>query len=216
MIRVNIVCEGPTEENFVKQILAPHLIPLGVNPTPHSLGTGTQYAKLKKKVLEWMKEEPTTWVTTMVDLYRMPDDFPGMKENRHKPALEKIEALETAFKADILREGLPNWRFIPYYQLHEFEALLFADPAKMEEWLALDFDVEPGTFAAIREGFESPEHINHNPDQTPRKRITKLVPSYRKPSHGMVLAKEVGLERMRQECQHFNSWLNKLENLVPK
>ncbi len=52
MIRVNIICEGQTEENFVKQMLAPHLLPLGINPTPHNLGTGTSYPKLKKKVLE--------------------------------------------------------------------------------------------------------------------------------------------------------------------
>jgi hypothetical protein len=213
MIRINIVCEGQTEENFVKQILAPHLNLFGINPTPHGLGTGIQYGKLKKKVLEWMKEEPTTWVTTMIDLYRMPDDFPGMKENRYSPPLVKIERLEAAFKADIEKEGLSNWRFIPYYQLHEFEALLFADPALMEEWLSLDFEVEPGTFVSIREAFESPEHINNNPEQAPGKRIKKLIPSYRKPIHGMVVAKEVGLEKMRQECRHFNAWLTKLENL---
>jgi hypothetical protein len=214
MIRVNIVCEGQTEENFVKQILAPHLIPLGVNPTPHNLGTGASYQKLKNKVLQWLKEEPTTWVTTMVDLCAMPDDYAGFEENKHKPPLDKIKGLEAAFKADIEKEGLANWRFIPNYQLHEFEALLFSDPKQMELWLGLDFKIEAGVFTAIRDSFETPEAINSNRQQSPSWRIKNLIKSYKKPTHGMVVAKEIGLAKMREECTHFDTWVTALENLA--
>ncbi len=68
-----------------------------------------------------MKEEPTTWVSTLIDLYAMPDDFPGFEENKHKRPLEKITGLEAAFKADIDKEALGNWRFIPHYQLEPLQ-----------------------------------------------------------------------------------------------
>jgi hypothetical protein len=34
-----------------------------------------------------------------------------------------------------------NQKFLPYIQLHEFEALLFSDPKKLEAWLSLDHPV---------------------------------------------------------------------------
>lgn len=213
MIRLNIVCEGQTEENFVKEILAPHLLSKGIIATPHNLGTGTQYAKLRKKVLEWLKQEPTSWVTTLVDLYAMPDDFPGFQAHQNKRPPDRIRALEQAFQADVEKEGLDNWRFIPHYQLHEFEALLFSDPDIMEEWLGIDYDLVPGAFQAVLRQFGSPEEIDTNRDKAPSKQILKLIPNYNKPAFGMIVAMEIGLEKMRAACPHFKEWLTRLETL---
>lgn len=213
MIRINIICEGQTEENFVKEILAPHLALKGIEATPHNLGTGTNYDKLRKKIIKWLKEEPKSWVTTLIDLYAMPDDFPGWAEHRNKPTQDKILALESALKTDIERENVDNWRFIPHYQLHEFEALLFSNPEVMENWLGIDSPVRPGTFAAIRRAFNTPEDINDKRETAPSKRISGLVKNYQKPTMGMIIAGEIGLEKMRAECPHFNAWLITLERL---
>ncbi len=213
MIRLNIICEGRTEEEFVKTLLYPHLLKLGILATARNMGTGTSWAKLRRHVLQWLKHEPTSWVTTMVDLYAMPDAFPGKSTTRQLGPMEKIAALEDAFKQDIESENLDNWRFIPYYQLHEFEALLFSSPKDMHATFSMDYKLKKDVFQEIRDQFESPEHINNTPQLAPSWRIKKLVGDYQKPLFGCFVAEKIGLERIRAECMHFNQWLEQLEAL---
>jgi hypothetical protein len=62
----------------------------------------------------------------MFDFYALPHDFPGYAESHKQTDLKaRIEHLESCFQADI-----GDHRFIPYIQLHEFEALLFTEPTK--------------------------------------------------------------------------------------
>ena len=76
-----------------------------------------------------MKEDrkPDAFFTTMFDLYALPVDFPGYEDacNCSNPYL-RVERLEEEFLKDI---GSTN--FIPYIQLHEFEALVLTDPSKL-------------------------------------------------------------------------------------
>ena len=60
----------------------------------------------------------------MIDLYALPKDFPGRSAQPRNPAdpTPYVETLERAFGDDV-----GDRRFVPYIQLHEFEALLFAD-----------------------------------------------------------------------------------------
>ena len=89
-----------------------------------------KYAQAKRDITNWMREDgnPDARFTTMFDLYRLPSDFPG-HENASRVAdpHERIGILE-----DALREDVSDGRFIPYLQLHEFEALLLSDPRKLE------------------------------------------------------------------------------------
>jgi hypothetical protein len=135
MKRVNIICEGPTEEQFVNKVLAPHFQKKGIIVTARSLGTGNQYGKLRSDILKWMKSDKGAYVTTLIDLYGMNRRFPGYPENKQKPPYDKVSAVEAAVKADIDKEGLDVRQFIPHFQLHEFEALLFSEPEMLEEWL---------------------------------------------------------------------------------
>ena len=70
----------------------------------------------------------------MVDLYGLPEDFPGyavcamIMEPRRR-----VESLEEHFARDVeerLGDHVISRRLIPYIQFHEFETLLFADPSK--------------------------------------------------------------------------------------
>lgn len=213
MIRVNIICEGPTEEQFVNKVLYPHFILKGIQVTPRILGTGNQYGKLRHNIIQWMKQDSTAWVTTLVDLYGMNRRFPGYAENRHRPGPEKVKAVENAVKQDIEREGLDPRRFIPHFQLHEFEALLFSEPGVLEEWLSLDHDIPLNSFQKIRHEFVTPEDINDNPRTAPSKRIKAIVPSYTKVTDGVLIAEDIGLIRIRAACPHFNAWVEQLELL---
>ena len=76
---------------------------------------------MKNDILRFLAQEKSNDVffTTMIDLYAIPNDFPGLEaaeKLRHSPT-KRVEALEQAFAQDI-----SDWRFIPYIQLHEYEA----------------------------------------------------------------------------------------------
>jgi len=142
----------------------------------------------------------------MVDLYRLPSDFPGIAESRRiVDPVNKAEFLEERFSSD-----LNHPRFVPYVQLHEFEALLFSDPQRFS--IAFPSLGTEGTdLEAIRRQFQTPEHINDGDDTSPSKRICKLLPQYVKPVSGPLIAKHIGLAKLRAECRHFHSWLQRIE-----
>ena len=79
---------------------------------------------MQNDINRFRKQEPGNEVffTTMIDLYALHRDFPGGSEAqklRHDP-YRRVEALEKAW-SDETRDS----RFIPFLQLHEFEAYLF-------------------------------------------------------------------------------------------
>lgn len=111
-----------------------------------------------------------------------------------------------------LGDNLRPERFIPYIQMHEFEGLLFSEPEVMAQSIYRPDLAE--FLAKIRNGFASPEHINNSPETAPSKRILSLFPEYQKPFNGVIVAKSIGLTKMRQECKHFNAWVEKLISLT--
>ncbi len=141
MIRLHAVVEGQTEETFVNRILAPEFEAQGVSIDALQITTGRRglyvyrggiqsYNQLKNDLFLWMRQDqnPGAWFTTMVDFYALPKDFPGYRDCiARRDALEQVECLEEDLQADVSQP-----RFIPYLQLHEFEALLFSDIAKFE------------------------------------------------------------------------------------
>ncbi len=104
-------------------------------------------------------------------------------------------------------------RFLPYLQLHEFEALLFSDPGAFARGIYKPHLTE--ALQRIRAGFPTPEDINDNIETAPSKRIMKLYAGYRKPLYGSLAALEVGINRMRDECPHFSEWVARIEALAP-
>ena len=59
--------------------------------------------------------------------------------------------------------------------------------------------------------FSSPEEINDSPETAPSKRVEALIPGYQKPLMGTLAALEIGLEKIRDACPHFNNWLSQIE-----
>ncbi len=41
------------------------------------------------------------------------------------------------------------------------------------------------------------------------------IPGYKKASDGSLVAEAIGLGKIRSECQHFDAWLSRIENLGP-
>lgn len=178
-------------------------------------GGWNSYEQLRRDLTLWMKQDRAedAWFTTMVDLYRLPSDFPGLSESKSIPEpRRRAKFLEERLLADVcayLNGDPAALRFLPYIQLHEFEALLFSEP----DTFALAFP-EAGSavdqLKAIRTQFESPEHIDDGPQTAPSKRIIALLPGYKKTVAGLLIAREIGLAVLRRECSHFDEWVTTL------
>jgi len=140
----------------------------------------------------------------MLDFYGLPTDFPQYNEKRDVNCYQRVAHLTDAFQQDI-----DHPKFLPYLTLHEFEALMFCDPAIIAS--AFPGTAKRNELEKIRATFDSPEEINL--DDPPSKRLEKLFPEYQKTLHSYFVVDEIGLERIRQECRHFNQWLETLEKL---
>lgn len=224
MKKLIVVCEGQTEEAFVNEVLYHKLWPQGVFAEPRRISTSPVAkggALSGKRVLRYLRntlrERQDTYVTTFFDLYSLPNDFPG-RTDAPAPSdpLDHAAEIETAFHAAVVSEAeCSPERFLPHIQPYEFEALLFSDTtgfARAEP----GWRVFAGKLSAVREGARSPEHINDGADTHPSARLLNLLrPKYRKVAHGVGVSVEVGIDRMRSECRHFDRWLSRIETLTP-
>jgi len=216
MKRVKLLVEGQTEETFVREVLQPHfarmalyLTPILARTSPGHKGGVVSYAKVKPQIERLCKEDAGAHISTMFDLYALPNDFPG-KDSPKKWAqcrngVEKAVLVEQEMACDI---GQSN--FIPYIQVHEFEALLFVDPSHFAVWATSDQVVQ--TLQKARATC-APEDINDDPHTAPSKRIISAMPAFQKTFHGPLIACDIGFDAMRAACPHFAQWLSKLETL---
>lgn len=223
MIRLHIIREGQTEEEFIKSVLREHLGYLNISTDVHCVttkrtkkkvyrGGAVSYGKIKKDIMLWLKQDRSQEAkfTTMLDLYALPNDFPKFDESQNKSdSYQKVEQLKAA-----LGNEINDPRFIPYIQLHEFEALILSDPNKLTERFP-EYQVNIKKLLADCENFTSPELINDGSTTAPSKRINKFIPGYEdtKVSVAPLIAKKIGLPAIRQKCPHFDAWISQLEQL---
>lgn len=222
MIRLHVFCEGQSEESFVNELLVVHFsfskvfVSTSAFTTSSNRGIGKQYKgginnykKICKEIKDMLSQDknPDFRLSTMIDLYGLPKDFPGYGKARNiKDPYKRVEILEAALAKDI-----DDSRFIPYIQLHEFEALIFADPSKLEiDYLGHEEGIKDLVALSKK---HKPEEINDNPETAPSKRIKQAVPTYDKCFSAASTTKEIGLDVMRSKCKHFDEWLTKLESL---
>ena len=202
MIRLAISVEGPTEEEFVKRVLAEHLRVMKVEPQPISLDGNVTVERLASDVarLVWDFD----FVTSLVDFYGFRD-----KNNATREELEQ-HILETVYKK--VNRAWDQSQVFPYVQQYEFEGLLFSNVSAFANAInASDERVEE--LRRIRARFPTPEDINDSRDTAPSKRIMGVIPGYRKVVAGSLVAMETGLETIRSECPRFDDWVRRLESL---
>ena len=222
MTLVYIICEGRTEIRFVKNVLAPvlgsqelYLYPIRIGGRNRKGGNVT-FDRLRINVRDQLNSNQASYCSTLFDFYGLPPNFPGKQGASSKSELsEKARTVQQELLAELGRsiDSELLLRFIPYVQMHEFEALLFSDPGSLAESVGRG-DLS-NDFIMIREEFATPEHIDDSPTSAPSKRILKLEPNYEKPLMGETAASAIGLAKIRQECPLFDAWLAKLENLQP-
>lgn len=222
MIRVHIICEGQTEETFIKEVLNDYLTPRDIYTSPALVGKpghkggNISFDRLKPDLCNRLLGDTNAYCTTFFDFYGLSNSFPGYAESASQSDISN--------KADIVQNALRDklsplvgdtalQRFIPYVQMYEFEALLFSDPASFAR--GIDNPSLETPLRSIRDEFNTPEAINDNPLTAPSKRILSLVPSYEKPILGTLAALEIGLPTILSECALFRRWIETIEGLAP-
>lgn len=216
--RINILAEGRSEVQFIKTAMTPHFAEMKVQVTPmtvmssrrHDAKGGIQnYAKLRNDIERLLKSQPDAFISTMVDLFRVPGDFPGVTESRRlTDPVEQAKSIEAAIAQDVSSPSL-----VPYIQVYEFETLLYVDldvikPRIRDSHAAIELlKAEVASLA--------PEAVNGGPDTAPSKRLIKHLPAYKKNKLrvGAPAAASIGLRVLRQSCPHFDEWICRLEAL---
>jgi Domain of unknown function (DUF4276) len=225
-VRLGISVEGQTEERFVKDLLAPHLVQFGVHATPVIVATSRSAGGLKAKggginidrvareLQLLLRGHPDGYVTSLYDFYGFADKRPG----------ETVDRLEGRIASAL---NTPH-NLIAYVQLHEFEGLLLSNAAVAASYFeasAMARLIED-TVSQIQDTVSqagSPEAVNEGPSTAPSKRLEawtrqlgtrRLYSKATKTLHGPGLATRLTLPVIRKACPRFAAWLARLETLA--
>lgn len=224
-ISVYIVVEGQTEQTFVRDILAPQMANHGIYLHPSLIGKPghkggcVRFDRAKNDIGNFLKQRPDIYVSTMLDYSGIDSEWPGkadviqrIQDGGCVTAIQKAEIIEAATLEEII-EAFANCtagsRFVPYIEMHEFEALLFSDADILADMIEIDISKIQQTIYM----YNNPEEINDDPAQAPSKRLEVLRNGYRKVADGKSIAEAIGIQAIRNQCPHFNTWLTKLEQL---
>ena len=229
MARLLVHVEGQTEETFVNEVLRGHLLHCGYESVSARIvgnarlrsrrGGVRPWLAVRKDIINHLRQDRGCIATTMVDFYALPKEgeraWPGRAGAVGASGHEKALVVEKALRDDLIQmlgTGPDITRFLPFVVVHEFEGLLFSDCAAFARGICRP-DLEPA-FSRIRASFATPEEINDSSVTAPSKRVEDLVPAYEKPLLGTLAILEIGLNRIRTQCPHFDGWLRQLESLA--
>lgn len=224
---LNVLCEGQTEERFAKSVLKDHLKSFKIvvkttilvtNKKKNIRGGMLSYQQAKTDLELLVKQHSKKtyekhFYTTMFDLYALPNNFPGYADAlKIQDCYAVTKKLEDEFGKDI-----NHHLFIPYIQLHEFEALVFCGL----EYLLIDYPDMKKQIEELEKVLVSydnnPEKINNSPATAPSKRIIKSFESkhhYNKPKSGELVTGKVGISSLKEKCLHFREWIESLEKIA--
>lgn len=228
MIRINVITEGQSELRFVKNTLNQYfagnpvldarcvLTSTNRQSNYEHRGGLTSYGKARRDIVNWLLSDKEAYVSTMFDFFRLPGDFPQYHNARQcQDHCRGAKILEDAMKKDILSKvpGISEDRFLPYIQLHEFEALLYTDIR------VLKYDyLEDEEIRRIDRLYEEtknipPEEINHGADTAPSKRIMQAV-AYQKGDLPAEWLEFITIDRIREKCPHFSEWIERMKRII--
>jgi hypothetical protein len=220
MKRLIIVVEGDTEKEFIDKVLGPYLYTKGLLSVncfkiKHTKGGLTKYQHLKTDLINCVYES-NVLVSTLIDFYALPKDFPKYEEaNTIVNRANRLAFLEKAIVDDVETEkgkAFPN--LLPYIQLHEFEALVFSSLVAIRALYSKE-DAKFNELEKIILAHPNPEDINDSPQTAPSKRLKndQLIRGYNKVNDGIMIIEEAGIDTVLRKCPRFKGWV---ETLIEK
>lgn len=212
MKRLYIIVEGQTEQEFVNEQIAPYLLrygiyevkPILIHTSKSGRGGFVNYQHLKNDAKRLLSSQKSDFVVSMfVDFFRCPEVPQKERWSGKSNHLEQIIEMEKCICEDI-----NDTRFIPYIQLHEFEALLYASN---DGFVAFLSEEQSKKTQQIIESYSNPEDINTTPEGAPSKRLLAIKSDYDKVIEGNLIALEIGFLKIMEKCPRFKAWI---ENLI--
>ncbi|ABK44087.1 conserved hypothetical protein [Magnetococcus marinus MC-1] len=219
-IEVYALVEGKTEQLFIEKILAPYLgckeiyMHAQQCSKPGQKGGDVRFSRVKGDLGIHLKQRPDTYVTTLIDYYGT-KEWPGLDDvPAQAPPAVIAQTINEATKLEVFSLFAAQQverRFIPFVAVHEFEALLFSDAAILAKYLGKDVSVVSKVISACG----SPEAINNSPQTAPSKRLDDWCGTrkFLKTTTGISVAEEIGIDKIRQKCPLFDSWLATFEKI---
>lgn len=220
---LHVYCEGNrrghTEALFVRDVLNPYLESQGKTRAIPVPSRGLEpFSRVLADVRDILRI-PHTRVTTLIDYYGTPADYPGLPHRSPPPGnraavYDEIHRLETA-----LANAVDNPRFIPHYALHEFEALAFASPEAIAEQRKRlgGSSILADAQRMLAEAKGNPEWVNDNVATSPSHRLGSLWPvgangktTYQKTVDSIGIVRRIPFNDLLARCQHFQRWVAKL------
>ncbi|WP_196935839.1 DUF4276 family protein [Sphingobacterium hungaricum] len=209
MNRLVFLVEGDSELYFVQNRIIPYLYLNGAigaitcqkittNRKLNISGGNVSY-NLFKNELDRIYAQGGVVVTTFLDFFRLPNNFP----NHGAGNPDDIEA-------GMLEDNLDNRNYIPYIQKHEFEAIFFSDISNF--YLFVDSNDKREAIESILNEFPNPEDINSHPNRYPAKRLKDIL-GYNKGADAELIIESCSIEMVISKCPRFAVWIEKLINL---
>jgi hypothetical protein len=207
MKTIRVLCEGRTEVAFVVRVISPHIPSVII--TAQNLGGHLSYAKLRKEIRRnLVSPSQLLRVTTLIDLHKLPDDFPRRADSVGLPPRQRVSLLAEGFGGDV-----DDRRFIPHLQLFEFESLILADLLRLiPQYPKQEREIRDLHKQLEKDFPDGPESINHQ--RPPSYWIRDKVPQYNKQVSAVATLEAIGLDAVRRRCPHFDRWLAELEQLA--
>jgi hypothetical protein len=223
-IEVYIIAEGPSEELFIKRVIAPsfqnlsiYLKPLTLKTSENASGGALNFDRLKRNARNILAAYPKAYLTTLIDLYALSTDFPSFQQaQKLSTPTDKATFLETQLDSDLTTHvDCRAERILTHIQPYEFEGLFFSNPQALSQTVP-EWHLCCQKLQGVRDQFETPEHINNSIETKPSKRLEDLLtPRYKKTRHAALIGQKIGLSAIEKECPHFASWLQQLRDLKP-
>lgn len=213
MKNVYIYCEGQSEESFIREVIAPYFVNQNIYIYPIICTTKrtlerkysggiSDYNKIRTELIRLCKAHSKELITTMFDYYGLPENTPGY-DLMVPDIYDKVKLMEDKITEDI---GQKNCKF--NIVIHEFEGLLFSKP---EAFLQITDENTVSKIRQIKESYGNPELINNSPETAPSKRLLKLIRRYSKVKDGTIVAKEIGINTILENCPHFSDWIRYIQ-----
>lgn len=214
MPRLVFIVEGDAEQHFINRHLVDYLSQkfpgmgmhaqkITTNRQLNKKGGNVSYALFKNE-LRRTAAQGNVIITTMLDFFRMPNDFPGYSTD-----VRMIGVMEDDIRTDCSTIIAPQF-FLPYIQKHEFESLLFANLSGFSKIL----DVKGlNQVTKIVKDCGSPEEINGGAETAPSKRLASIF-DYKKVADSLLVMSDVSIDQLRRLCPHFDEWVGRLERAL--
>ncbi|TFF37472.1 DUF4276 family protein [Mucilaginibacter psychrotolerans] len=212
MKRLVFLVEGDTEVIFINQHVIPYLYKDGFKNAMHAQkiitnrqlnkkGGNISYEYLKNDIGRILAQGNVI-ITTFLDFFRLPNNFPGYSNNANDISIIENMILEEF--GDLI---------IPYIQKHEMEALMYSGMDGFK--IVVDDEKKLSRLQEIINKYENPEEINTSPQGAPSKRLIEIF-KYDKVLEAEMILEALGIEVIIQKCPGLSAWLQKLKAALMK